>query len=104
MSLNINVNLYKIFLAASFIFGLAIGFFLAVAIIPDCKTRAQLCAQDIKSNDSLRTQLSKSELKCSELLTATVEKVLHEQSLIQDQKVKRLEEACNDLDCLQCKR
>lgn len=104
MNFTNQTNLYKLFLAASAIIGLAAGFFLCFALTPNCKTRDELCALDIQLNNSLKTQLSKSEVKCSELLTESVKKALQKQQDSHQAKFKRLEESCNDLDCLQCRK
>ena len=97
-------QVYVIIIGAVFLLGAIFGATLFYALSEDCKGRAELCALDIKQNDLLKKQLSESEKKCFSSIDSSVKTCVEEQEKLCDTKLKRIEDACNDLDCAQCRR
>jgi gas vesicle protein len=97
-------HMYLIVISAVFLFGALVGALLLSACTETCKTREQLCSLDIKQNTSLKAQLTASENKCFVSIDTSLKRCVKDQSKLCSSKVKRLEEACNDLDCAQCRR
>ena len=63
-----------------------------------------LCKADIVLNNTLKDTLSKQEALCIQKIDSSVKASLENQTQRFDLKFKRLEDACNQLDCAQCKR
>lgn len=97
-------QMYLIVVGTVFLFGCLCGALIFSAIIDDCKTRDELCKLDIKQITSLKAQLTESENKCFTSIDKSLKRCVQEQVNICKDKVKRLEDACNDLDCAQCRR
>lgn len=97
-------HMYLIVVGSVFAVGCIIGAITYSVFSEDCKTREELCSLDIKQIELLKIQLSKSESKCLELVSSSVLKVKKESKDLCDTKLQRIEAACNDLDCLQCRR
>ena len=95
---------YIAIIAAIFIVGLVLGALLFSLFTEDCKTREQLCIADIQQNKSLKETLSKQELLCSEKIDSVIKITLKNANHKFSSKYKRLEQACNQLDCAQCRR
>jgi uncharacterized membrane-anchored protein YhcB (DUF1043 family) len=90
--------------AAIFIVGLVFGAVLCNLLSKDCKTREQLCMSDMQLNKSLKQTLSTQELKCAEKIDKVSETVLKNANQKYLAKYERLKQACNELDCSQCRR
>ena len=97
-------DIYYVIIGATFIIGLILGATLFAFFAKDCQTRNELCAIDIKQNQSLQKTLNKQESMCLEKIDATIKRIQADQNLKFNLKYKRLQEACNILDCAQCKR
>lgn len=97
-------QIYVIIIGAVFLLGSVFGATLTYVLSEDCKTRIELCSLDIKQNNLLKKQLSESEKKCFSSIDASVQTCIEEQKRLCDTKLKRIENACNDLDCAQCRR
>jgi hypothetical protein len=87
-----------------FLLGLLTGIMLYAFFSSACKSRDQLCKLDIKEITLLRTTLKKQELKCLETTDVAIKKVRSAEKRKYTEKRNRIEEACNVLDCAQCKR
>ena len=97
-------HMYLIVVSAVFLFGCLCGALIFSAISEDCKTRDELCKLDIKQIASLKAQLTESENKCFASIDKSLKRCVKQQVELCKDKVKRLEDACNDLDCAQCRR
>ena len=97
-------HVYVIIIGAAFLAGSIFGAALTYALSEDCKTRVELCALDIKQNLLLKKQLGESEKKCFLSIDTSVQVCVEEQKTLCNNKLKRIENACNDLDCAQCRR
>ena len=97
-------HMYLIGVASVFFVGCIIGAITYSVFSQDCKTREELCSLDIKQIELLKTQLSKSESKCLKLVSSSVLKAKKDAKDSCDNKLERIEDACNDLDCLQCRK
>ena len=97
-------DIYYIVLGSVFAVGLIIGAIVHSLIVKECKPREVLCKADIVLNNTLKDTLSKQEALCIQKIDSAVKESLQTQSSRFDLKFKRLENACNQLDCAQCKR
>lgn len=97
-------QVYVIIIGAVFLLGSIFGATLFYTLSEDCKGRKELCALDIKQNDLLKKQLTEAEKKCFLSIDSSVQACVEEQGKLCDTKLKRIESACNDLDCAQCRR
>jgi hypothetical protein len=59
---------------------------------------------DMQLNKSLKQTLSTQELKCAEKIDKVSETVLKNANQKYLAKYERLKQACNELDCSQCRR
>jgi hypothetical protein len=96
-------NPYSPFIAL-FGAGFLCGFATLAFFTSECKTRGELCSLDLKEIASLRSVLKEEELKCIKTVTASTEKVTKYEEEKCSSKLKRIKDACNDLDCAQCRR
>lgn len=83
----------------SFLFGIL---FYALFLDKPCRTRLDLCKLDIVHIESLKSKLSKLNAECIEKIDTAVSLEKESNKKAFDKKYKRLEKACNELDCLQC--
>lgn len=97
-------QVYLPILSAVFVVGLILGAILFSLFSENCKTREQLCSLDIKQNITLQQTLKKQELLCTEKIDSIVKETLKQNNLKFNLKFQRLQDACNRLDCAQCKR
>jgi hypothetical protein len=97
-------QIYIIILGAVFFVGAAFGSTLTYLLSEDCKTRQELCVVDIKQNQVLKKQLTDSENKCFEAIDKATDTCVKDQKQLCGTKLLRIQNACNDLDCAQCRR
>ena len=97
-------HFYVIIIGTVFLLGSVFGVTLSYVFSEDCKTRTELCALDIKQNKLLKDQLTESEKKCFLSIDSSVNSCIEDQNKLCNNKLSRIEEACNDLDCTQCRR
>ena len=97
-------ELYIAVASGIFIIGLVFGAVLCNLLTEDCKTREQLCMPDMQLNKSLKQTLSTQEIKCANKIDKVTETVLKNANQKYSAKYERLEQACNELDCSQCRR
>lgn len=96
-----NLQIITIIFATGFFFGIV--FYTFVLKRPP-KPYSEVCKLDIAQVKSLKLQLATSNDLCLQKINSAVkvEKEANKETF--QKKYKRLEEACNELDCLQCKR
>ena len=88
-----------------FLSGFFSGFFFYILFFQkECKSRTELCSQDIKEVFLLREKLKTSETSCASKISSLTESLLTQYEEQCNRKIKRFEEACNDLDCSQCEK
>ncbi len=97
-------QIYIIILGAVFFIGAAFGSTLVYLLSEDCKTRQELCSLDIKQNELLKNQLTDSETKCFKAIDDATNICIKDQKQLCSTKLLRIQNACNDLDCAQCRR
>jgi len=97
-------DIYYIVIASVFTLGLILGAILHALLTEKCKPRDILCKPDITLNNTLKGTLAKQEALCIQKIDLAVKSHSESQSQRFDLKFKRLEEACNKLDCAQCRR
>jgi hypothetical protein len=97
-------DIYYIVLGSVFTVGLILGGIIYALLAEQCKPREVLCKADIVLNNTLKDTLSKQETLCIQKIDSSVKASLKNQTQRFDLKFKRLEDACNQLDCAQCKR
>ena len=97
-------DIYYIILGSVFTLGLIFGAIIYSLLQENCKPREVLCKADIVLNNTLKDTLSKQETLCIQKIDSAVKNALKTQTERFDFKFKRLEDACNQLDCAQCKR
>jgi|APSaa5957512535_1039671.scaffolds.fasta_scaffold66006_3 hypothetical protein len=96
-------NVEYIIPSATFVVGLLLGVLLFNVFSKDCKTRQELCSVDIKEISLLRAKLNQTEADCFKSVDEAVEKTKASETNACSIRLKRIEDACNELDCLQCK-
>ena len=96
-----NLQVLAIVFATAFFLGIA--FYVLVLKRPP-KPHSEVCRIEIAQTKALRKQLSSANELCLEKINIAVaaERKANNESF--RKKYKRLEEACNELDCLQCKK
>lgn len=97
------LDLYRLHLIlAAFIF--ILGLISGIALVPKCKTKEYLCGPSLKEITLLRQENKNILLKAAQNL----DKALKDQKDLLEkksqEKYKRLEKACNELDCAACKK
>ena len=97
-------DIYYIILGSVFTLGLILGAVIYASLVEECKPREVLCKADIVLNNTLKDTLSKQEALCIQKIDSSVKASLENQTQRFNLKFKRLEDACNQLDCAQCKR
>jgi hypothetical protein len=97
-------KVWNLFLLASLLLGFLLGVLFHYSISPDQKSRSEICAAERKQIDILKTQITKSEESCFVKIDQITKQVTAAQETKCLAKTKRLEDACNQLDCLQCRR
>ena len=97
-------DIYYIILGSVFTLGLIFGAIIYSLLAEECKPRKVLCKADIMLNKTLQETLTKQESLCIQKIDSAVKSSIKNQTERFDFKFKRLEDACNQLDCAQCKR
>jgi uncharacterized protein YktB (UPF0637 family) len=96
-----NLQILAIVFATGFFFGIV--FYTFVLKRPP-RPHSEVCKLDIAQVKSLKIQLTDSNNLCLQKIDAAVKIESKTNKETFQKKYKRLEEACNELDCLQCKR
>lgn len=97
-------KVWKLFLLAALLLGFLLGILFHYSITPNQKPESELCSVERKQIALLKAQVTKSEESCFTKIEQITEQITQSQKANCLAKTKRLEEACNELDCLQCRR
>lgn len=88
-----------------FITGFFLGIIFYIFVLKSSpKPHSEVCKLDIAQVKSLQMQLSTSNDLCLQKINTAVEIENKANKDFFQEKYKRLEKVCNELDCLQCKR
>ena len=97
-------KVWKLFLLAALLLGFLLGVLFHYSITPSQKSKSELCSAERKQVLVLKAQVTKSEQSCFTKIDETIKRITSAQETKCLNKTKRLEDACNELDCLQCRR